>query len=863
MKTKFRLISLMLALAMLLSMGGFFSYAAKGTETNATAATSDESYPDYGLAKQIKGSQILHCWCWSFETITNELPNIAAAGFTAIQTSPINECKIGEDGGMQLMGDGKWYYHYQPTDYKIGNYQLGTLEEFELMCETAEKYGIKVIVDAVVNHVSSDMSVVSDNVTSIDGGAFHNRGGLSNFDDRECVTQENLLGLHDLNTQNPNVQQYIKDYLVSCVEAGASGFRYDAAKHIELPVDDEEYASDFWPVILENGAEFQYGETLQGGATKFAEYSKYMNNTAAWYGDKLRESLRNESLSAEELTDYRSEGVSAEKLVTIVETHDNYTGENSWSTLTSKDIILGWAILVARENTTPLYFARPDGSSTSNQWGKNQIGIAGDGTYYSKEVTALNRFRNEMQGENEKLSNIGGSDSVLMIERGTKGAVIVNASDKAIDISAPSVLDDGEYTEQITGNTFTVKDGVLKGEVGANTVAVVYNSQVNYPVKIDFSYTGEMIHNGIELSVSVNSADKAYYTVNNGEPVAFSDTAAVDIRSFKDGETFTVTVYGENEIGSLSKSYTYRKFDTPVYNAETSVYFNNSAGEFKEVFVFTYRIVDGKMEAEYGWPGVHALELADNFYGYVLPDWEETYVIFSDAGKNQTSDPGYIVKKGETKLYSEGEWSDYGGEGEVISNPYKSFDGEEYIYFDPSACKWFYNDGGEPIIKLTYGEYNSMEKFYTAEDKLLWRYKPTAGKYATMAISRDTGLGIYNEFITNFSDDNNLYVAYSDWNNGGSWTVFEEQATPSQPTSTAPNIPDKELLLGDVDLNGEVNVKDATLIQKHVAEILALNEEQASVADVNKDQTVNVKDATLIQKFAADIVESFGVISIV
>ena len=42
------------------------------------------------------------------------MQDIAYAGYSTIQTSPINECFVGADGGMQISGDGKWYYHYQP-----------------------------------------------------------------------------------------------------------------------------------------------------------------------------------------------------------------------------------------------------------------------------------------------------------------------------------------------------------------------------------------------------------------------------------------------------------------------------------------------------------------------------------------------------------------------------------------------------------------------------------------------------------------------------------------------------------------------------------------------------------------------------
>lgn len=41
---------------------------------------------------------ILHCWCWSFKTIEDNLPAIKDAGFAAVQTSPANTCLVGEDG---------------------------------------------------------------------------------------------------------------------------------------------------------------------------------------------------------------------------------------------------------------------------------------------------------------------------------------------------------------------------------------------------------------------------------------------------------------------------------------------------------------------------------------------------------------------------------------------------------------------------------------------------------------------------------------------------------------------------------------------------------------------------------------------
>lgn len=61
--------------------------------------------------------------------------------------------------------------------------------------------------------------------------------------------------------------------------------------------------------------------------------------------------------------------------------------------------------------------------------------------------------------------------------------------------------------------------------------------------------------------------------------------------------------------------------------------------------------------------------------------------------------------------------------------------------------------------------------------------------------------------------------------------------------------------IGDANCDGSVNIKDATAIQKHVAEIEDLSAEGMMLADVNNDGVVNITDATLIQKHLVGIVD--------
>ena len=65
---------------------------------------------------------------------------------------------------------------------------------------------------------------------------------------------------------------------------------------------------------------------------------------------------------------------------------------------------------------------------------------------------------------------------------------------------------------------------------------------------------------------------------------------------------------------------------------------------------------------------------------------------------------------------------------------------------------------------------------------------------------------------------------------------------------------EKTYNLGDVNLDGSVNVKDATTVQKWVAGLVELSAEALAVADTNADGTINVKDATTIQKKIAGII---------
>lgn len=66
---------------------------------------------------------------------------------------------------------------------------------------------------------------------------------------------------------------------------------------------------------------------------------------------------------------------------------------------------------------------------------------------------------------------------------------------------------------------------------------------------------------------------------------------------------------------------------------------------------------------------------------------------------------------------------------------------------------------------------------------------------------------------------------------------------------------EEQRLLGDVNGDETVNIKDVTEIQKYVASLIELTEESLLAADFNRDEAVNIKDATMIQKKIAELID--------
>ena len=643
----------------------------------------EKNASSYGLADNVKEGAILHAWCWSFNTIKENLKDIAEAGFTTVQTSPANQCLVGDNGGMSIWsenGQGKWEYHYQPTDWKIGNYQLGTREEFKSMCEEADKYGIKIIVDVLPNHTTPQLDKVSQSLKDAAGGQdklYHGEGfnSISQWENRYYCTNGAVLGLPDVNTENPGFQKYYLNYLNDLIDCGVDGFRYDTAKHIGLPDDPQDektkqygWKNNFWPVAIGNESVdgvslhnkdkmFIYGEVLQSSGSRDDAYGKIINLTASGYGYTLRGAIGSKDFSTGRISDWGN-AAGASKLVTWVESHDTYcnNGESVW--LSDWDIRMCWAIIAARKDGTPLFYSRPDGSTNNlgGRWGNNKIGAKGNDQFKDPEVAAVNKFRNAMVGEGECLRNPNGSSQILQIDRGTKGTVIINLGG-ATSIDSETSMANGAYTDQVSGRSFTVSNGKISGQLDAGKIAVIYNAPTTRnPRVLATPGSGSFKGDSVTVTLGLANATTGTYTTSEGASGSFKDGDKITVgTSIAVGEKVTVTLKANGddpESTPANETFTYTKKDGSV--KKNTVYFTAPSG-WSTPTIYAYS-GDGATATQItgAWPGTAMTSEGDGVYSYTFDDSVSSCSIIFASGSNQipaSQQPGFSYVGGKAYEY--------------------------------------------------------------------------------------------------------------------------------------------------------------------------------------------------------------------
>ena len=657
----------------------------------------------YGLKDNIQDGVILHCFDWTLADIQAEIPNIAKAGFSAVQTSPVHE----------RAGKGSvWYDVYRPYDFKIGN-GLGTEADLKALCAKAHEYGVKVIVDVVANH--TDYGNVAQRL--LDLSLYHQLGHGINWGDRFDVTHGEI-GMKDLDTNNPTVQAIIKQYIQDLKACGVDGVRWDAIKHIGLPSEGDSFMKNVVDQTMYN-----YGEILDntGGNDKtlFPEYQTYMSITDNGYGNGFANSFAGGSIN-ESVGNFNQRNAKTEKLVYWGESHDTYANDNGESKNKSQNVIdRAYAVVAGNNGATALYFSRPF------QKAKNDIKFGDKGSVHFKdaEVAQVNHMHNVCAGEPNYY--VKGNGVCAQVRK--SGAIIVLGSGSNRDVTVANGAGDGKwlksgtYKDMVGGGVFTVNASTISGHVGESGIAVIYNAG---PIVL----TPEVVFNPVDgtafsdksLTVTATplNAVSAWIQVNDGAKQDF--TAAKQFTVGADvayGKNVTITwgatdKEGKTETGSV----TYKKVKAYVPalgKADEISCFLETSNTAAAVYVWNDK-VSPVIEHAGKWndainkklPLVGKSVSGKNVFKWTYDGTETsapTQIIFLDGNGNKITADVEFVNHG---YYVDGAYSTTVTkvhEDEIV-NP-------EYVYFD-NASNWenvycyFYNGTNSsaawPGVKMTF-----------------------------------------------------------------------------------------------------------------------------------------------------------------
>lgn len=533
----------------------------------------------YGLPKTIQEGVILHCFDWKYTDITANLPNIAAAGFTAVQTSPAQ---------TNYDGPTSWNTLYRPRDTEIGPNTLGTKADLATLCAEAHKLGIKVIVDVVANHTDGILKWVADFWKNTD--LYHTHGGNINWGDRWQVTHGEI-GMKDLKTEDPRVQQKFKAYIQALKAIGVDGCRFDAAKHIGLPSEGD----GFWPAIIDKDM-FNYGEILEntGGddSKLLPEYMQYMSVTDSRYGtDNVLGAAKNGQATQYGGGNY-SFTYSTDKLIYWGESHDTYCNNEGHSVGVSQEVVdRAYAVAASHNNIPALYFSRPVGTDGLGA----QAGAMGSTHYTSKSVAEVNKFHNAMAGKGDYYTAAG---SVASISRKDGGAIVVNfqGGGSVSVANGGGYATPGTYTDRVSGNTFTITATTISGTTDASGIAVLYEEANPSPTVVLSQKGGPFKAESLDLTATLRHATAGWYQVGTAEKVNFTGNATFTIGAGVDyGKTITVKWGATGTDGTeATGSETFTKTDP---NAKVYVYYNNPYN-WANVNCYLY-----KNKVNNSWPG--------------------------------------------------------------------------------------------------------------------------------------------------------------------------------------------------------------------------------------------------------------------
>ena len=249
--------------------------------------------PDQPAFQGGQRGAIVELFGWPYKDIAMECDALGKMGYMAVKVFPPQE-SVFSDAWPQNNELNPWWFMYQPVSYRLHG-RHGSRDDLRAMIRSCRSAGVRVYADAVINHMTGSGNDIQDHrnpqgsscalwgaKNSTAGSPYFTAGytfdynphtqqrpaqefpsvpymptpihrqrlqshrccryGPSDFHcDRVLGDWSSgfslnygwLVGLSDLNTGKDSVRARIADYLTDLLGIGFSGFRIDAAKHVQ------------------------------------------------------------------------------------------------------------------------------------------------------------------------------------------------------------------------------------------------------------------------------------------------------------------------------------------------------------------------------------------------------------------------------------------------------------------------------------------------------------------------------------------------------------------------------------------------------------------------------------------------------
>lgn len=387
----------------------------------------------------------------------------------------------------------------------------------------------------------------------------------------------------------------------------------------------------------------------------------------------------------------------------------------------------------------------------------------------------------------------------------------------------------------VSGHTVTFKTG--EGSTGTGIIDVETSSG---STRLSKSGDSTTVGAGGSMTLIV-TADRSCVIreikINGERKVGFADAISVSFSFDKLTRDLVIEVtyelilykcsYSSQGRGSISVKYPsyYYNNDSSVYYGDTLVY-HIEAEKNNEIIGVS---VDGQELdlASFGKTSTNKMDSMDLVLEKITTS-HKIHVVFSGVSvvnKNYTLSVSYdesrgICNDGINKL-SVAEGTDY----KIRVTPFDGYRVDKII------------DGNDIITDFT-GEYYTVKNI-------------TANRAIMIVFTKvESGTTVSTVGVTETTVDDPAE----------SQVGTTSETITAEPAETTTNTVawSGEYLSGDANCDGKVNVVDATLVQKAVAGLSTLSEEQLARADIDGDLQLTVKDATLIQKKVAFLIPDFS-----